>query len=145
MSNLINNAFEVLPNGEGKILVKIRLHEQDRIYITVEDPGKGIPLKVFSQIGVGGASFNEESGRGLGLFHARLTICDWSERLRINSEVDIGTKISIDLVRTKEPIWFVPKIKILNKQTVIIDDEQRIHEYETSVLIIYLYLSMGLK
>ncbi|WP_186646355.1 sensor histidine kinase [Fluviispira vulneris] len=129
LSNLINNAFEALPNGEGRILVKLRTHTKDRIYITVEDNGKGIPLEVLNQIGVEGVSYNKKFGRGLGLFHALSTVREWGGLLLIHSEVDIGTKITLDLARAEEPIWFVAKITILNNQTIIIiDDEKNIHE-----------------
>jgi signal transduction histidine kinase len=133
ISNLINNALEALAKEEGKIVVKLRSPSKSIVYISIEDNGKGIPSEMISKLGFEGVSFakekNKESGNGLGLFHARITLEDWGGTLTINSEVNIGTKVMIHLPRVAEPKWFVPKIQIVSKQTVVIlDDEQGIHQ-----------------
>ena len=63
--NLVKNAYEAMPNGEGKIVLRLYKQQQD-VFIEVEDNGQGIPEENRPNIFVPNFS-TKSSGTGLGL------------------------------------------------------------------------------
>ncbi len=128
MSNLINNAIEALPKKAGVVKIGLQAREKT-VIISIEDNGVGIPKELLSKIGVRGATFNKSGGSGLGLFGARESIQQWGGELIIESRDGVGTKISVALPKSEHPEWFVPKLSVKRKTSVIaFDDDQTIHQ-----------------
>jgi len=126
ISNLIDNAVEAIA-GKGRVVVLIE-NTPKKVKVSVVDNGRGIPANVLPKLMVKGASFNKAGGNGLGLAHARQTIEAWSGEIRIESEVDKGTKLSFILARESAPAWFLEEVRIGTEKIVIIDDDESIHQ-----------------
>src|SRR5205823_1530857 len=104
LSNLIDNSVESFQE-RGKI--KLCLSQYDgRVLLTVNDTGKGIPPEQILKLGTRGATFNKAKGSGLGLHHAITQVKQWGGILKIESQVGLGTTVSITLPRTATPEWF---------------------------------------
>jgi len=147
LSNLINNAVEVLENS-GQVIVSLRDSvgagstpvrndivganlsvRPDMIMIKVQDNGKGIPPEILSQLAKRGNTFGKEGGSGLGLYHAKTTVENLGGEFKIESEMNHGTTVTLLLPKEKAPSWFVSKIHLEEKMSlVIIDDDQSIHQ-----------------
>ena len=126
VSNLINNSVESF-GQKGKVTVSIR-GNNSFITVSIRDNGKGIPKEVLSKLGTRGLS-HEKDGTGLGIHHARETIENLGGQLQIESEVGVGTSITITIPRSETPKWFVEKITLTKGSTVIsADDDQTIHQ-----------------
>lgn len=133
ISNIINNAVEALIDSKGKVFLKLNSSSKYKVEIEIEDNGRGIPSENLAKLGFEGVSFGKEksneSGNGLGLYHARSILAKWGGTLSIISEVGTGTKVTITLPRSEEPKWFVSKIIFKKNQIIIIlDDENGIHK-----------------
>lgn len=100
LSNLINNSQEALISDKGFITITL-FKKHDRAYIKITDNGKGIPPEILSNLGGEGVSFGKEglkgSGSGIGLNHAVMMIKKWGGKLSIDSCIESGTTISIQL------------------------------------------------
>jgi len=127
ISNLVNNAVEAL-GKQGTITASIHATENE-VIIRIKDTGIGIPEDHIAKVFERGVSFGKKDGKGLGLAHARETIEKWNGSIHIESEVGIGTTLTITLKRVSSPAWFLPKIVVKPRtQIVILDDDQSIHE-----------------
>ncbi|KTD33571.1 sensor kinase HydH [Legionella nautarum] len=126
LSNLLQNAIEAIPN-KGQISLSLQ-QVSDALRITIEDTGCGIskailPKILNEQVSVG------KQGSGLGLVRAKNTIEISGGKFTIDSEVNIGTKVTIILPIVESPAWFTPKLKIKPKSIiVVVDDDGSIHE-----------------
>ncbi|HTM64598.1 MAG TPA: HAMP domain-containing sensor histidine kinase [Gammaproteobacteria bacterium] len=126
-SNLINNSVESLCNG-GKLTMSLR-DDGSHAAIVIQDKGKGIPPEILTKVGTMGMTYGKENGNGLGLHHAKTTVESWGGKLVIQSELGSGTVVSVYLPKTQSPAWFLPNIRIINHQTVVvIDDDESIHQ-----------------
>lgn len=106
LSNLINNSAEAMVAGIQKIKVEVERIDQS-IQIKIIDNGKGIPASILEKIGSRGFSYgknNNESGSGLGIFHAKNTIESFGGNFTIQSKEAVGTEITIRLPIVKNPI-----------------------------------------
>ena len=94
LSNLINNSVEALESQAGKVTLAVRNYS-DKAVIEVRDNGKGIPEQIIEQLGQMGVSYgkesNDQSGSGLGLYHAKNTVEAAGGSLNIQSKVGFGT------------------------------------------------------
>ena len=137
ISNLVNNSVEAFENAKGKVSIGIRA-ENEKIVITVDDNGKGIPTHILTKLGERGVSHGKEnsstgtgliSGSGLGVAHARETIEAAGGEFSISSELGKGTLITLTLPRCETPSWFVEKIQVQPNQVIVsVDDDQSIHQ-----------------
>jgi len=93
--NLVRNAWESLPDGEGTIAVNAFLEEDPhleemRLVVEVADTGEGIPPENLDLV------FNDffttrSEGTGLGLSNVRRLAADCGARVRVRSTVGEGT------------------------------------------------------
>ncbi len=127
LSNLINNSVESI-NVDGLIIISLH-NSRNNIIIDITDNGCGIPENLISKILQPGFSYNKPNGAGFGLSHAKKYIEQLNGKLSIESSLNIGTKILIELPRTKSPSWFCNALLLNNyKDIVIVDDDFMIHD-----------------
>jgi signal transduction histidine kinase len=122
ISNLATNAFEASkPNGTVKISAK---DYGDRVLIDIVDNGKGIPKEIISKVTEKGFSYEKSNGTGLGLYHAKVNIESWGGSLVVKSEKGHGTTVTLSIPITFRSPWYVPRIKLLPQDVVLILDDQ---------------------
>ncbi len=130
LSNLINNSVESL-DGKGKVEVCLT-SKDEYACLTVTDNGRGIPDEILENIGKKGFSYGKsgiESGSGLGVYFAKLTVESWGGALKIDSKVGVGTTVTILLPQSPVPAWFLSKLSISPEiQVVILDDDSSVHQ-----------------
>lgn len=126
LSNLVDNAVEAI-EAEGKVRIGMS-RAGSEVVVTVTDDGKGIPETVLPALGREGMSFGKPGGSGLGLFHATQTVSQWNGRLDIASAPGKGTVVTLSLPRAETPSWFLTELRLADKMTVVIlDDDPSIH------------------
>lgn len=101
ISNILNNSFESFCGVAGK---KIDIHfvnKEGYLFIMIKDDGCGIPSDIIEKIGIKGFSFGKnnlgDSGSGLGLYHAMSSVKNWGGEIKIASNLNEGTEITIKL------------------------------------------------
>lgn len=109
MSNLLNNAVESLISSKGEITIALTKIGKF-IQVTIKDNGKGIPKEILSKIGQKGFSYGKEhldqSGSGLGLYHAKKTMQEFGGELLIDSEVGVGTTVTLKIPLVDQSIAY---------------------------------------
>ncbi len=124
-SNLVNNAVEAC--GENGIISVSLKSNSGKIRIVIKDNGKGIPANVLPQLGELGKSFDKD-GNGIGLFHAKQCVERWGGSLKIESVVQQGTWVTIEIPVGERPEWFCEEIRIAKGTTVLaLDDDESVH------------------
>ena len=130
ISNLINNSVESFTNERGRIIIKLRDHD-NKLILTIQDNGKGMPEEIRKKLGEIGISYgkeNSQAGSGLGVYHAKKSILNFGGTFDVESRVGVGTRIIIILPKEKAPEWFVDQIEISeNTQIISIDDDLSVH------------------
>tara|TARA_B100001971_G_scaffold84647_1_gene78134 strand:+ start:242013 stop:244019 length:2007 start_codon:yes stop_codon:yes gene_type:complete len=129
LSNIINNSVDALNDEVGSIKINIK-KIGDIIQISIQDDGSGIEKEKLEQVFERGVSFKDNTqnaGSGLGLYHAKKCVESWGGTIAIDSELGVGTRITIQLKSSDQPSWFVPSIN-LKKNIAIIDDDDSIHQ-----------------
>lgn len=103
--NLITNSLKFTPRG-GEVVTRITLTETKEIQIIVTDTGVGIPadrldrvLEPFAQ--VENAFTRQNDGVGLGLPLVKAIVEGHGGRIKIDSTVGVGTKVTITLPTTR--------------------------------------------
>ena len=99
IENLVVNALESLPTGEGRVTVRTaaaQASEDHRVTITVADTGAGIPPDAVDRI-FDDFYTTKERGTGLGLSIVRRLVTDMGGRIRVQSEPGRGTMFTVDL------------------------------------------------
>ncbi|WP_052825906.1 tetratricopeptide repeat-containing hybrid sensor histidine kinase/response regulator [Neotamlana nanhaiensis] len=123
--NLMSNSIKFTTNGEINLRVKLQSlnHENVTLCFEVEDTGKGIPedkidsvFDKFSQLENSNLNYQ---GTGLGLSITKNLVELFGSKIKIKSEVGIGTKISfdIDFKIAVEALGANPKQNKLNNKT----------------------------
>ena len=131
LSNIINNSVEAFIEGKGAI--NVQLHKDNKyIQLTIADTGRGIPENIINMLGERGFSYGKEtsqnSGSGLGIYHAKKTIESWNGIFSIQSQINVGTKIQISLPICQTPSWFVEELILVPGSILYsVDDDQSIH------------------
>lgn len=131
LSNLINNSLESFDESKHNITISI-YSENKNVIVVIEDDGRGIPSDILRNVGTYGFSFGKaaakNSGNGLGVHHAINTIRSFNGDFKIESELNVGTKVTISLPKVDPPGWFVNHIYVKNTdKIIIIDDDPSIH------------------
>jgi len=97
LTNLITNAVQAMPN-EGKLTVKTN-RKKDKILISVEDTGVGIPdevkTKLFTLIFT-----TKLKGQGLGLAVVKRLVEALIGEITFESQANKGTKFTVELPQT---------------------------------------------
>lgn len=127
LSNLINNSIEAV-NSDGSIVISLTCNAT-HVEIIVEDNGCGIPSEILPKIRDQGFSFNKKNGAGIGLSYTNHYLEQIKGKMLIQSEEKIGTRITIELLRSEHPSWFCDRINILQGSIIVVlDDDPSIHE-----------------
>jgi len=97
--NLIRNALDSLPDGQGTVSVDATVDEDPnleelRILVSVSDTGEGIPPENLDAIFTDFFTTREE-GTGLGLSNVRRLAADCGANIRVTSEPGHGTTFTL--------------------------------------------------
>jgi signal transduction histidine kinase len=95
-TNLLLNAIQSLPQGEGAVEVSVSEGHAGKITAAIRDTGCGIPPERLRNL-FRPFQTTKEKGMGIGLCHTRSIIEVHGGQIRIESEVNTGTKVEIDL------------------------------------------------
>ena len=95
-TNLLLNAIQSLPQGKGAVEVTVSEQNSGRITAAIRDTGCGIPPDKLQNL-FRPFQTTKEKGMGIGLCHTRSIIEVHGGQIRIESEVDTGTKVEVDL------------------------------------------------
>ena len=127
LSNLINNSVESLnTNGFVKISLKC---ENNLVFITIADNGCGIPSEIIPKVMEHGFSYGKKKGDGYGLSYAKYQIEKLNGEISIQSELNVGTQVTIQLAKTTSPSWFCERLSIQPNMTIgVLDDDPSIHD-----------------
>ncbi|RXT02794.1 PAS domain S-box protein [Ammoniphilus sp. CFH 90114] len=98
--NLVKNAIESMPNG-GEVIIELDDRDDDYVMIIIQDQGCGIPKDIIPRLGEPFYTLKEK-GTGLGLMISQKIIKDHQGSLHIESELNLGTKIKIQLPKYEE-------------------------------------------
>ena len=99
--NFVLNALDAMPKG-GKLSMNVYPHfDRDKIVITIQDTGKGIPQEDMDNI-FHPFFTTKRTGIGLGLCLADQVISSHKGRLSVTSKVGEGTMITIELPIARE-------------------------------------------
>ena len=108
LNNLIQNSIDA--TNENNEIIFYTLIENNKLHLVVKDDGKGIPSFVLEQLGKKPVSFGKEgvssrnqvvSGSGIALYNAKNDLARFNADLKIESKIDVGTKISLILPFTR--------------------------------------------
>jgi signal transduction histidine kinase len=93
--NLIKNAIESMSNG-GEIRVHVKVQEQKKILISIQDEGCGIEDEDILNLGEPFYT-TKKDGTGLGLMVTNQIIQDHHGKMKIESTIGKGTKVNVTL------------------------------------------------
>lgn len=125
LSNLINNSAEAIGSKSGAVEVSLDSNSEFAI-IKIKDNGPGIPPHILEKLGNESVSYGKDStdsGSGLGVLHAKKTIESMQGQFSITSKLGVGTEVTISLPLAEKPIWFLDTLKLKEKSTVLICDD----------------------
>jgi signal transduction histidine kinase len=94
ISNILNNAVESIV-GNGLIDVCVTT-KSDQVVIAIVDNGCGMSQETLEKVCQQGQT-TKENGFGLGLYHARSVLDELNGSLAVDSEVGLGTAITLSL------------------------------------------------
>ena len=92
--NILQNALDAVDNN-GKISITTSVEEED-IIITWKDNGCGIPVAIQKQLFTPYVT-TKEDGSGLGLVNVKNIVEDFGGGVKIESQVDVGTTLTLIL------------------------------------------------
>ncbi len=124
LSNLLNNSIEAIDDF-GLVTVSLQASNSS-LQLRVTDTGRGIPDNVLRRLGKKGFSTKQDAdaGSGLGLWHAIETVRKWGGQLGIETKVDSGTTVTIELPSCSTPSWYINELKLdSSTKIVVVDDE----------------------
>lgn len=130
LSNLIDNAFEAFADEIKISLSFLNLTGKNRLNIQILDNGSGIAPEDLQKIINGESISTKAKGHGLGLPHAFKAIEEeWGGNIHIRSSVNVGTTIELMLPEATTPRWFLSKLIVNPKESIVIlDDDESIHQ-----------------
>lgn len=110
VENVVGNAVESLPDGEGNVVVATECVQGQppggSVRVTVTDTGKGMSREELEQA-FQGFYTTKAGGTGLGLSIVRRLVMDLGGTLRVVTEPGAGSRVVIDLpaaTSTEEPM-----------------------------------------
>jgi PAS domain S-box-containing protein len=128
LSNLINNAVDAFENKKGTVTVKLDA-TADRVNVTVEDNGKGMPQQIIDKIMQNiEVTEGKSHGHGIGLTQVRETLARNQGTLSIDSKIKKGTRMLLEFPSIPAPDWIAKEVRLgLEDVVVILDDDISIH------------------
>lgn len=96
VSNILQNAAEAIGEKSGSVSVEM-FSKNSKIFIRIQDSGKGIPENVIQKLLNEGGSFNKQDGNGLGLKNVRENLAAAGGLLKIQSSEGFGTLITLEI------------------------------------------------
>ncbi len=129
ISNLINNAMDACDQDQSP-LINVTLKADDKqVKIVIADNGKGMPESLIEKIQQNiSISEGKKAGHGIGLRQVREALARHQGELQIESDVGIGTTVTLVFPRVKNPSWIAEKIQLRDRDTVLVlDDDKSIH------------------
>ncbi len=122
LSNIFKNSVEATESCAARnIKLNVARYESD-VTLSITDSGCGIPQDRLQLIGGKGVSL--KGGEGLGLHFVIESVRHWQGTFKIESELGVGTKITITLPIVETPHWFISKLSFVsNKKMIFIDDD----------------------
>jgi putative PEP-CTERM system histidine kinase len=95
-TNLLLNAIQSLPKGEGAVEITVAPESAGKITTSIRDTGCGIPAEQLEGL-FRPFQTTKEKGMGIGLCHTRSIIEVHGGQIRIESQVNAGTKVEVEL------------------------------------------------
>jgi signal transduction histidine kinase len=95
-TNLLLNAIQSLPKGEGAVEVTVAPDAGGKITTSIRDTGCGIPADQLESL-FRPFQTTKDKGMGIGLCHTRSIIEVHGGQIRIESQVNAGTKVEVEL------------------------------------------------
>jgi putative PEP-CTERM system histidine kinase len=95
-TNLLLNAIQSLPKGRGDVEVSVSQKNNGKMTAAIRDTGCGIPADRLGSL-FRPFQTTKEKGMGIGLCHTRSIIEVHGGQIRIESQVNLGTKVEVDL------------------------------------------------
>ncbi|MDR1362316.1 MAG: HAMP domain-containing histidine kinase [Holosporaceae bacterium] len=128
MSNLINNAVESIPGGNGTVKIAFSTKNQ-HVKIIVADNGVGMPPEIVNKIMNNLAvDSTKECGYGIGIKQITGAVQELGATMHIDSEENVGTSIEITIPTANAPGWFLDRLALRNGSLlVILDDDVAVH------------------
>lgn len=99
--NICKNSIEAMPNGGTLSLLTSK--KGNRIFIHITDTGHGMTPEQIARLGEPYFSLKGQKGTGLGMMVVFRIVEGMEGTIRINSEENIGTSISLSFPSYKEP------------------------------------------
>lgn len=127
LSNLINNSVDALKDNKGKISVRISSRNNIAI-IEIVDNGSGIPENILNSLSTNSPISTKIDGNAIGFKSARETICNNNGKLEIDTIINQGTIVRIELPLSPPPEWYQRGLVVDQRTVVIIDDDKTIHQ-----------------
>ncbi|HWP22738.1 MAG TPA: ATP-binding protein [Candidatus Binatia bacterium] len=95
-TNLLLNAIQSLPQGQGAVEVAVSEAANGRVVTSIRDNGCGIPPERLETL-FRPFQTTKKNGTGIGLCHTRSIIEVHGGQLRIESQVNAGTRVEVEL------------------------------------------------
>lgn len=141
--NIINNSHNALKSKKGGRLVIRSYERNDKIFVEIEDNGPGIPKENIKKVFDPFFTTKEVGeGTGLGLSIVYGIIKKHGGTIYVDSNVDKGTKVTIELPVIKD---FSEEEKVETgrpkkpegvKSVLVVEDEDSLREYVSEALLI---------
>ncbi len=102
-TNILLNAIQSLPKGEGSVEIKVTHPNNGKITTAIKDTGCGISPEQLQRL-FRPFQTSKKQGMGIGLCHTRSIIEVHGGHIHIESQVNAGTKVEIELptIRSSE-------------------------------------------
>ena len=95
-TNLLLNAIQSLPKGQGAVEVTVSHEPRGKIIASIRDTGCGIAPERLESL-FRPFQTTKEKGLGIGLCHTRSIIEVHGGQIRIESQLNAGTKVEVEL------------------------------------------------
>ena len=95
-TNLLLNAIQSLPRGQGAVEITVASDAAGKITTSIRDTGCGIPADRLDNL-FRPFQTTKDKGMGIGLCHTRSIIEVHGGQIRIESQVNAGTKVDVEL------------------------------------------------
>ena len=131
ISNIVNNSIEARVENHPIQIALHLSHTPTHVLLSIQDNGKGISPEMLPKVFDESFSHGKKQGTGLGLFQVKQAVESWGGSIQIESQVNVGTKLTIQLKKSPKPKWLADSILTSSYQSMIILDDE---EYVSSIL-----------